>query len=72
MPRKHNGTSPEVYRSRATECMELANTARPLDRALFLRMAQAWLALSDQAVAENALMADDKAHSEAKHAPMTD
>ena len=69
MTPKHDVTSPDVYRARAAECMQMAQTARRVDRELFLRMAQQWLALADQAAAENVLMADDDADSGPKASP---
>jgi hypothetical protein len=48
MPKENDGTTfeglnpPTLFREFAAECMELAQTATPEKRALYLKMASAW------------------------------
>ena len=45
--------SPSVYRDRARECVELAQTVKVQDRVLLLQIAEAWLWLADKATEPN-------------------
>ena len=47
--------SPSVYRDRARECVELAQTVKLQDRVLLLQIAEAWLWLADKATEPNAI-----------------
>jgi hypothetical protein len=46
--------SAEDCRQRATECMELARAVGELQKAKLLKLAEAWLALADEAYRQEA------------------
>ncbi len=54
------GASPQDCRRRADECVRLAQSAPASQRFILLGMAQTWLQLADQAIAENELIKGDK------------
>jgi hypothetical protein len=48
--------SPDEYRTRAQECVQLAATAAEAQRPSLLQIAGAWLRLAEQAEAEERIM----------------
>ena len=48
--------SPDEYRARAQECVQLAATAGEAQRPSLLEIASTWLRLADQAEAEERIM----------------
>ena len=48
--------SPDEYRARAQECVQLAATAGEAQRPSLLQIADAWLSLADQAEAEERII----------------